>query len=489
MKTVPVLLACTCLCAALAACTGGMGRVRDDLGRPATERLRTGTTIVGRGCVAVTGKPATDRFEADQAARAEVAKQLEVKITQAVEDFQREEQVDAERTHVYSIKIQTEEFVQKTLKGVRITERKRNEEQGLQCAVAVLDKKAMAFQLRKEIEGDLDEIHSHLAGAEDALRAKNRVEALRGYSLAMLSLDRVGVNAKLMLGLGYSPPPVPSRADIARKWMGVLQAIRLVRAGGEAQRGRPGRGLAKPLRVLALGPSGEPVPNLPLKPVHTPQGCDVQLMAETGADGEAELRVYRVASNGKALEEIAIGIDWQRLLGAGPLAGDSPPQWARWDTRQVIFTYRMPVPGEFRVGVAIFETGTDRPLRSSPIQSLVLEGLQATGFKTRNLFEEPALGKRPTPTQVRRFSAGKVDFLVLGEVSLRLSSETSGLTFYRAEGLITVIAPATGRTVVSLDIEAKGGGLDDDRAARKALGNLARKLGKGIGPALAGTLE
>jgi len=44
-----------------------------------------------------------------------------------------------------------------------------------------------------------------------------------------------------------------------------LKGIRLVRAGGEAQRGRPGSPLAEPQRVSALGPSGRPVPNLPLR--------------------------------------------------------------------------------------------------------------------------------------------------------------------------------------------------------------------------------
>jgi len=342
---------------------------------------------------------------------------------------------------------------------------------------------------KEEIEGDLDEIHSHMAGAQGALRAKEQVEALRAYSLAMLSLDRVVVDAKLLLELGYSPPAMPSRAEIGRKWVEVLKGIRLVRAGGEGQRGKPGHGLAKPLRVVALGPSGEPVPRLPLRPLRFPKGCDVQLVAETGVGGEADLRVYRVASNGKALEEIGIGIDWQRLLAAGPDLGDRRREWERWDTREVVFTYRMPVPGQFRVGVAIFETGTGRPLRGSPIQSHVLAGLQERGFKTRDLFEGSDLRQRPSPEQVRRLYGGTVDFLVLGEVSLRSSGEASGLTFYRAKGNLAVTAPATGRTVVSLDIEAKGGGLDDDHAARKALSNLARKLGREIGPALESALE
>jgi len=174
-------------------------------------------------------------------------------------------------------------------------------------------------------------------------------------------------------------------------------------------------------------------------------------------------------------------------LRVEPGEGEAP--WENWDAREVVFTYRIPVPGDYRVGVAIFESGTGRPLHDSPIQSHVLEGLQQAGFKTRDLFAASALQERPSLVKARKLFGHEVDFLVVGDVSLRFSSETSGLTFYRARGIVEGIAPATGRTVVTLDLEAKGGGLDHDRAARKALGNLAKRLRTEIGPVLEGALE
>jgi hypothetical protein len=477
------------LCLALFACATLSGETPDAAKKPEEERYSTGRTIVGKGCVAATEAVSTDRLEADQAARTEVAKQLEVKVIQVVEDMQREEQKDGKRTHLYSMSVQTREFVDKTLKGVRIEARTRDEEKGIQCSIAVLDKSAMAFQLRKEVERSLRERNKHLAGAESALGREDRADALREYSLALLSTDRAAVDAKMILDLGYSPPVVPSRAETAQRRAEVLDGIRLVRTGGEAQRGRPGRPLAEPLRVAAQGPSGRPVPNLPIRAQRTPEGCDIQAEGQTGAGGEAELWVYRVVSNRRALEEIAIGIDWGRLLALRVDPGEGAPPWENWDAREVVFTYRIPVPGDYRVGVAIFESGTGRPLRGSPIQSRVLEGLQQVGFKTRDLIAGRSLRERPSLQQARKLLDGQVEYLVVGDVSLRFSSETSGLTFYRARGIVEGLAPATGRTVVTLDLEAKGGGLDHDRAARKALDNLAKRLRAEIGPALEGILE
>jgi len=477
------------LCLALYACATLSEQSPDAAKKPIEERYNTGRTLVGKGCVAVTEEVSTDRLEADQAARSEVAKQLEVRVIQVVEDMQREEQKDGKATHVYSLSVQTREFVDKTLKGIRIEARTRDEEKGIQCSVAVLDKSAMAFQLRKEVERNLRERSEHLTGAESSLGMANRVDALREYSLAMLSTDRVAVDAKMILDLGYSPPAIPSRAETGQKRAEVLEGIRLVRAGGEAQRGRPGRPLAEALRVGALDPSGRPVPNLPIRAQRTPEGCDIQAEGQTGAGGEAELWVYRVVSNRRALEQISIGIDWGRLLALRVEPGEGAPPWENWDAREVVFTYRIPVPGEYRVGVAIFESGTGRPLRASPIQSRVLEGLQRVGFKTRDLIAGHSLRKRPSLEQARKLFDGQAEYLVVGDVSLRFSSETSGLTFYRARGVVEGIAPATGRTVVTLDVEAKGSGLDHDRAARKALDNLAKRLRDEIGPALEGVLE
>jgi len=489
VKAVMRILVYACVCLVLGACASRSAQVPQGTKKPSGERFGSDRYIVGRACVPLTEQAGEDRREADQRARAEVAKQLEVKVIQVVEDIQREEQKDGERSVSYAVSIQTREFVDKTLKGVRIKERRKDDEQGLQCSLAVLDKTAMAFQLREEIQRDLQEIRSNLTSAQSARGAGNQAEALRAYSLAMLSVDRVAVNEKMLLRLGYRPPETPSREGIRREWAEVLEGIRLVRVAGEAQRARPRGPLPEPLRVVALDRFGEPVKNLPLKVLRIPEGCEMQAEARTGTGGEAEWWVYRVVSNRIALEEVAIGLDWERLLAAERQDAGEPPPWDRWDPREVVFTYRMPAPGEYRVGVAVFESGTGRPMRASPIQSSLLEGLQQVGFRTKDLLSDSSFQTRPDAVEARKLLEGEVDILLIGDVSLRYSSETSGFTFYRARGIVEGVALATGTTIVTLDVEAKGGGLDDDRAVRKALSNLAGKLEQEIGSALEKSLD
>lgn len=489
MRVVPLPVAAASLCIVLAACAPRTAQVSGEPEKSPEDRFRSDRYIVGRACVAVTGHPGADRLEADQRARAEVAKQLEVKVVQVAEEVQREEQKDEKRTASYRVSVQTREFVDETLKGVRIEDRQRLEDQGIQCSLAVLDRTAMAFQVRETIERDLKETGSQLAGARSARSMGNAAEALRAYSLAMLGAERLAVSGRILLGLGYGPPQGPSRADIQREWVATLEAIRLVPVWGEAQRAKPGAPLPEPFRVAALGLAGEPVPNLPLRVVRAPEGAQIQTGVKTDARGEAGFRAYRLVYSGKALEEVAIGIDWERLLSAEKREKHGEPPWARWEAREIVFTVRMPVPMDYRVGVAVFESGTGRPLKASPIQSSILEGLQRVGFRTLDLFSASSLQARPGPEQARDLLGGKADIVVFADVSWRFSSETSGFTFYRARGVLEGVALATGRTMVTVDEEAKGGGLSHEQALRKALANLAEMLREEIGPALEGVLD
>jgi len=164
----------------------------------------------------------------------------------------------------------------------------------------------------------------------------------------------------------------------------------------------------------------------------------------------------------------------------------------QWDTRQVVFTYRIPVPSDYHVGVAMFESGTGRPMENSPVQTAVLAGLQKAGFKTRDVFAllPQQFKAKPSPERACDLLKGKVDILLLGEVSLRFSSRSSyEFIFYRSRGIVQGFSLSNGTVLATVDIKDKGGGLDDDRAAKKAILNLAKSLQKEIGPALEKGLE
>ena len=264
------------------------------------ERTSSSRTIVGTGCVANTGDAARDRLAADQAARAEVAKQIEVKVVQLVEDIQREEKQDESIRESYAISIKTEELVDRSLMGVKIVERETKTEEGIQCSVAVLDKSAMASRIREEVDKLLSEAIAYLAGAEEA-KAKGRPAAsLRDYALAIQSLSQAAVEANLIRDLGYKAPPLPSRVEIWKKWMQTLQGVRVEPVGGNRQRGRSGEPLAEPLKVQAVYGQKGPVPNLPLKVLRAPEKLELQKEAITDSRGEAEFLVFRVVSKGKS---------------------------------------------------------------------------------------------------------------------------------------------------------------------------------------------
>ncbi len=470
-------------------CVSKKGAPEQKTKNPTENRFSARRYIVGKGCVAISDNAAGDQLAADQVARAEIVKQIEVKIVQLVEDIQKEEQQNEKRTASYSVTIQTREMVDKTLKGVKIVDQQRDIAERIQCSTAVLDKMLMASRIKEDIEKVKQEIGAFLFTAEEAEIEGNSLEALRCTALAMLSLDRIAVKAKMLLDLGYGLPEIPSRIEIWKKWKQILEGTQIVPLQGKGQRAKPNRPLPEPLTVHVLDKNRNPLVNLPLTVIRSPQDCQMQTEVLTDDEGKASLQVYLATSSKSGLGEIAIGIDWERLLTSDQLPLPEKNMWKTWDTREAVFTYQLPVPANYRVGVAIFEAGTNRPLLNHPIQNALLEGLQRDGFQTHNVFDLSPFKSKPSPEQASKILADRIDILILGDVSLKFSSQTAEFTFYRARGNLQGIATSDMRTLVTVDIEAKGGGLDDERATHQALRKLAEKMREKIGPAVEKILE
>ncbi len=465
---------------------------RDAAQMPAT-RTSTDRHLVGTGCVASTDNPAADRLSADELARAEVAKQIEVKVVQLVEDIQKEETQGAETVSSYAISIQTREMVDRTLKGVSIVDRSTDETRGVTCSQAVLDKAAMARRIRGDLDRILEETETYLSSAEQARREGRSADALRGYALGMLNLAPAAVQAGLIQDLGYRPPPMPSRADLGRRWNQALQELRISVESGDRQKGRPGSPLPSPLKVRAVHAGKQPTSNLPITVIRSPEKLEMQQGARTDDTGTAEFLVFRVPPGKKALQEIVIGLDWEKLLqgeGGSPVGGSA---WEAWDARETVFTYLLPVPSDYRVGVAIYDE-TGKAMVRTPVQSALLEGLQRAGFVTRDVFSlsgdvKQAFARRPTLAEARRLLKGIVDILVLGDFQQGTPRDSSyDFVFCRSRMIVQGIDLSSGRTLVSLDMKTKGGGLDNETAIRKAKENLGKKLKTEAGEKLARAL-
>jgi len=185
-------------------------------------------------------------------------------------------------------------------------------------------------------------------------------------------------------------------------------------------------------------------------------------------------------------------LDWESLLqGEG-----GPPDrssWTGWDAREAVLTYLLPVPADYRVGVVVYDA-TGKAMGRTPVQTALLEGIQRAGFVTRTILSLPGAVKkgfdrRPTLPEARRLLKGKVDLLVLGDFQQGEPRKSSyDFLFCRARMIVQGIDLSSGRTLISLDVTAKGGGLDRETAIRKSVENLGKKMRAEAGEMLARAL-
>lgn len=447
---------------------------------------------MGKGCATTTGDPALDQVSSDERARAEVAKQIRVKVVQLVEDIQQEEGRGGESLHAYSVKVETREMVDRTLQGVRIVERTVDPARGVICSVAVLDKANMAARIRAELEKTLAETGGYLAAADRAGQTGNPTEALRAYTLGMASLGPATVQAGLMRDLGYTAPPMPAHADVWQRWMNTLQAIRVRVLEGDGQKARPGKPLAAPLRLRAEMNGAVPAAGLPLRVLRAPEGLDMQQHVQTDRSGEAMLWVTRVPSGRTAIQEIAVGLDWERLLQERTDSVPAPDSDG-WDAREVVITYRVPVPSDYRVGVAVYDGDTGRAMMGSPLQTALLEALQRSGFQTHDIFGMPgelprAFSGKPSLVDARRRLEGLVDILVLGDVHVGTPRTSEGFVFCDSRMTVQGVALSSGGTLFSLDLKARAGHRNNELAINRSLEEIGKSLRAQAGEKLADAL-
>ena len=462
--------------------------------QPLQERRSTATELVGTGCVTSTGDAAEDRMAADEAARAEVAKQIEIKVIQQMESIQRELS-NGDSAQLYSsVSVTTREMVDTTLKGVQIVDRYSVSGDGTTCSVAVLDKAVLARRIRQELERFAGDASSFLAAAGKADQEGRYTQAIRGYGSALACLGPAAVQEGLLQDLGFSSYPIPSRAETWKKLLRVLESVRLYPASGNLQKARPGRPLENPLIVRAQQDSGAPIAELPLKVLRAPTDIKMQREVRTDAAGMATFMVFDVPRGKQPLQEIAVGLNWPALMQGAGESEAAQDIWQGWDNRETVFSYSLPVPGDYRVAVAVYNSATGRAMAGSSVQAALLNGFQRAGFQTQDIFALPgairqSFSQKPSLQNAKRLLQGRADILVIGDYRMGEPRKSYDFIFCRAQLVAQGIVLDTGRTLVTLDVSAKGGGLDNARAARKAEENLAEKAAAEAGGRLAGAVE
>ena len=457
-------------------------------------RYPAGRYIVGIGTSPDTGDEAQDRARADNAARAEAAKQIRVQVKEAIVDIQREETGKA-ADFGSLMEIKSESSVDLSLEGLAIADRYFDPKKKLHHSLAVLERAKAAKRMSDKII-DLLKAADEVGRSARAYEGKFQMFLAVGNHLRCLDLFEEAYSHQLVLRAVGGQDDVESyfdekpKVDVLKKDLKIeieraktavqeiVASLSLEPLEGDNQKGEVGAPLADDLKARILyTKSGMRYPQRGFTVGFAFRQGQGKLIdrGQTDASGMAVSKVYEVTSGeaGAARVEAV-------LLADGIVEGGEPEPSVRtaFERKRANFTINLP---EKRFAVKVFENCLDREIENSQVEAEIVTGLVNRGYP---VVEPRAVLAKVSESTLRSANTRAIvdalrpiaEVVIVGEVSARESSKMGQITFARARGTVKVLRTDNGKVLASADMEVKDGGNDADNAGRRAINRLASQL-------------
>ncbi|OGQ97180.1 MAG: hypothetical protein A2284_13265 [Deltaproteobacteria bacterium RIFOXYA12_FULL_61_11] len=448
-----------------------------------------GRYLQGLGSATIEGNADEAMRRAEQAARAELTKQIRISIaavsssSTVIEQQQAQEHFRETAQRRY-LQASQETALVDDISGLSITQRYADTDRGTAFALAVLDLDQAGHALMCTIEDLRTRTSLHLEAAKAASNGAcaSLRELCKAYEVAEETLTQ-----ELLYHAMFGRPAPREKKEISSSaleemFARVARTFRLEKVDGDGQQGLPGQALAKPFKVRLIKHQSdaptEPVADCPLY-FAPEEGSKIELLERDTTDthGEAASPVVRVENTNAKTHLVRVGLDQQ--VFPAHLAAHGP---------SLEFTFRVPDRAESRLGLHLVETNLNHPVRDPVAEPLLAEALTGAGYRLVPLPFKLSRLASPGPEEYAKLAAKGVDFLLVG--SLRSSLLNPG-EFVCANGSaeLSLIALQSGRQVLTLTVtprrtaaekgfDTRGFGPTNELAGLAALRKTAEHAGR-----------
>lgn len=203
-----------------------------------------------------------DKTSAVEMARADVAKQINVKIESEMEIIEEEISAGDQTAMKSDITSKIKSSVSETIAGIEIKEIKAVK--GKYCALAVLNKQHFSAGLEQEMDDIISETTKFINAAREQAAGGNIFNAIDNYISAQNTIPEFFVKRALysaLTGTGYGNVSEYSPAGILAETRALLAGINIKVVSGDNQTARAGKTLNEPLvaKVFCVDKDGHEV--------------------------------------------------------------------------------------------------------------------------------------------------------------------------------------------------------------------------------------
>ncbi len=323
---------------------------------------------------------------ANESARAELAKNLKVRVQSILRDYS---SINKSRIEL-AIKTQVDTI----LEGVEIRDGWYEPKSRVYYSLAVLDRKVASNLVDGKIQNASQKIENLLNSGKNAEEAGRFLDALGFYASGY---DKTGqlaslISAKKVITRSSQSPELPGTTDFGILIRQVVSGINIQIVSGNNQKLTRFKGLTKPLVAQILTTSsGKAVSGIPVKMRYEEGDGDIDYEVISDIDGMVAVAVRNVSSYKEQSHTIAAQIDFEKI------ASRFDPQIVNTfltslKNKKVNFTYSINLP----------KWATNKSLKwkqgVTELVNQVIQNLPPGGSPSLGIFEFRDLRlNRPTP--------------------------------------------------------------------------------------------
>jgi hypothetical protein len=442
--------------------------------------------LQGVGSAKSSGDPESDRVRADNAAVAQIARQIRVQVTSTLSSYYREE---VSESGVLSgeegVERISSQFSEATLEGVTIEDRYFDKANGVYYTYAVISKIDLDRQFREKANRAVQLASDYHRFAQQALRNGMVVNAMNHYVRALEEIfpAQAYLQEKVFGDIDGNGRREAVQARLESELAGLLASVQFREVSGRGQKADRVSGLADPLvgKVEYRMGSGAvlPVASAPLTVRMINAKGKISSTGTTDGQGRFEVRVLGID---EAEEEVVLVQARLDLGGLDVFREQLPSLFAQVKRTALTFEFRVDVASSVRVFVHLRETEGGRDVGVSSSASRLEGELVKDEYRVLDLAAIQPEQRRNAITvaitsrddgALASAIRGNADYAVLGIVEAVVSDSINTgypIVFARAGAQVRIVDLASAQIVASSTVsEVKGSGNNSRKAFRSAI--------------------
>jgi|GEM_PF-2561239 hypothetical protein len=437
--------------------------------------------LVGIGIAPATSDSGADIQKADNAARADVAKQIRVSLS---EDFSSHEEnvsetgydkkAASEERSKFKITLKNRQWVNITVEGIEIAERYFDKKASLYYSLAVLNKATAAERLSSEAAAGFHESDKTLKEAEKSLNSGNYVDGIIKLITATDLFDRAREDNKIACVLGAQAIKTSSFTNPFAMLLDVAGRIEVKCESGCHQKARIGDPLPETVFVKAVYSSNQAIiPHLPLKLIYPDEKAARGDTFLTSSCGTTSIKTGAIKKTGSKNNTIEVVPAWEVLEKYA--LGKNADSWQdRFSSDGAVISYETRNEASTRIIISSCLKIDGRADEDTVAIDILKGQLRAAGFIVSTMND--CLESKDIDAISSRIN-GRAELVAIIDMDAMRSTK-SARTVYRAGISFTCYDMLRKEITASMEGVAIGMANEDREAVDRAIANACSESGK-----------